>query len=82
MRSKLLVFCCLTHDSQRVLAAVCGLALVGIKLRPNIDIWERFAGLELSIAAFADADSRRGLFYDPQLALLHNCSLAHSAWRQ
>jgi hypothetical protein len=36
---------------------------VGIKLRRNIGI------LELSIAALTDADGRRGLLYDPQLAL-------------
>jgi hypothetical protein len=48
-------------DSQSVLATVNWLALVGVELRLNIDIWERFAGPELSIATFADAHSRRGL---------------------
>ena len=68
-------------DSQGVRATVYRLALVGVELCLNIDIWERFAGPELSIATFADAHSRRGLLYDPQFALLHDCSLAHLAER-
>lgn len=66
-------------DSQSVLATVYKLAPVGVELCLNIDIWERFAGPELSIATFADADSWRGLLYDPQFATLHDCSLTHSA---
>lgn len=64
------------------LASVDRLALVGVELCLNIDIWEIFAGPELSIATFADAHRRRGLLYDPQFAILHDCSLAHSAGRQ
>ena len=68
-------------DSQGILATVYRLAPVGVKLCLNIDIWEKFAGPELSIATFADADCRKGLLYDPQFALLHDCSLAHSVER-
>lgn len=71
----LLAFRGLPHDAQRILAAINGLALVGIELRLNISI------LELSVAPFTDADSRRAFLYDPQFALLHDCSLAHQAGR-
>ena len=75
MRSRLLVLGRFAHDPQRVLTAVYRLALVGIELCLNIRI------LELSVAPLAYADGRRGLFYDPQFALLHDCSLAHHAGR-
>jgi hypothetical protein len=75
MRNELLVFGRLAHDPQRVLAAIYRLALMGIKLRLNIDT------LKLSVAPFADGDGRRGWFYDPQFALRHDCSLAHFAGR-
>jgi hypothetical protein len=71
MRNELLVFGCFAHDPQGVLAAIYWLALVGIKLRLNIDT------LKLSVAPFADGEGRRGWLYDPQFALLHDCSLAH-----
>jgi hypothetical protein len=36
----------------------------------------------LSVASFAHPDGGWwGLLYDPQLALLHDCSLAHRAGR-
>jgi hypothetical protein len=53
----------LAHDPQGVLDCCLSAWTVGIKLRRNIGI------LELSIAALTDADGRRGLLYDPQLAL-------------
>jgi hypothetical protein len=59
------------HDPQSVLAAIYRLALVGIELCLNIGVFK------LSIAALTYADSRRGLLYDPQLALGHVQSLAH-----
>jgi hypothetical protein len=63
-------------DPQSVLTAVYRLALVGVKLCLNVGI------LELSVASFANSDGgRRGLLYDPQLTLLHGCSLAHRAGR-
>ncbi len=77
----LLAFRGLPHDPQGVLTAVCQLALVGIKLSLNIGAWRRKARLELSVAPFAYADGRRGPLYDAQLALLHDCSLAHLAGR-
>jgi hypothetical protein len=66
---RLFVFGSFTHDPQSVLAAVYGLAFVGIELALNI------IALELSVASFADAKS---LFHDPQFALRHDCSLAHA----
>ena len=78
MRNSLLVFGRFAHYPQGVLTAVYRLALVGIELRLNVGCIRK-AGLELSVAPFADADGRRAWFYDPQLALLHDCSLAHPA---
>ena len=71
----LFAFRSFAHDPQGVLAAVHGLALVGVELCLNIGI------LELRVAPFAYADGRRGLFHDPQFALCHDCSLAHPAGR-
>jgi len=45
-------------------------------------IFDSLAGMELRIATFADTKGYRGPFHDPQFALLHDCSLAHSAGRQ
>lgn len=73
---KLLAFRRLVYDPQSVLAAIHRLALVGIELCLNIGI------LELSVAALTHADGRRGLLYDPQLALGHVQSLAHLGGRQ
>lgn len=73
---RLLVFRSLAHDPQCVLAGVHRLALVGVKLCLNI------IALELGATSFADAESRRGLLYDPQFALGHDLSLAQSAGRQ
>ena len=75
MRNSLFVFGRFTDDVQRILAAVHRLAFVGIELCLNIGI------LELSITPFAYADGRRGLLYDLQFALRHDCSLAHLAGR-
>jgi hypothetical protein len=53
----------LAHDPQRVLAAVCLLALVGFILGCNIGYRIMLARFELGIAAFAHADNRgRGFF--------------------
>ncbi len=71
---RLLVFRRLSHDPQGILAAVHRLALVGIELCLNVGIFE------LSVAALTDTDGRRGLLYDPQLALGHVQSLAYRAW--
>jgi hypothetical protein len=72
----LLAFRGFPHDPQGVLTTVYQLALVGIKLCLNVGIFE------LSVASFAHPDGGwRGLLYDPQLALLHDCSLAHLAGR-
>jgi hypothetical protein len=71
----LLAFGGLAHDPQRILTAVQKLAFVGIELCLNIGI------LELSIAPFTDADGWRALLYDPQLAIMHDYSLAHLAGR-
>ena len=86
----LLAFRGLTHDPQRVLTAVYRLAFVGIELVANAyqcSIWvcqslAHYA--ELSIAALTDAErwGLSGIFYDPQFALRHDCSLAHLAGRQ
>ena len=73
---KLLAFCGLADDPQSVLAAVHRLALVSVELCLNIGVFE------LSIAALTDTDGRRGLLYDPQLALGHVQSLAHLGGRQ
>jgi len=69
--SELFIVRGLAHDPQGVLTAVCQRALVGVKLCLNT------IALELNVAPFAYADSRGALLYDPQFALLHDCSLAH-----
>jgi hypothetical protein len=84
--TRLFVFRRLLHDPQSVLAAVYCLALVGIKSGPDFILRLIFSiseltRLELSIASFADADTWNVSLYDAELALLHNCSLAHSAGR-
>jgi len=72
-RRGLFAFGRFAHNPQRVLAAVQRFALVGNEGGHN-----RSQGVspELRIAAFADADERRGIFNDSQFALLHGCSLA------
>ena len=82
MRTRLLVLGCFAHDPQRILTAVYGVALVGIKRSADFVlrlILGGFAGFELSIAAFADADGRGVSLYESEFALLHDCSLAHRA---
>ena len=79
---RLLAFRGFPHNSQRVLTAVCQIALVSIELRPNIGAWRGKAGLELSIAPFTYADGWKwGFLNDPQFALPHDCSLAHLVGR-
>ena len=65
----------LADDPQSILAAIYRLALVGVELCLKV------GSLELGIAPFADGDGRRGWFHDPQFALRHDFSLAHSARR-
>ena len=76
MKNRLLVLGCFVHDPERILAAVGKFALVGVERRLDSLLG---IGLELRIAAFANADYWRGLFDDPQLALWHDFSLAQSA---
>lgn len=79
MRNNLLIFGRLAHDPQSVLAAVCQLTLVSIER----GFYFLFGlGFELRVAAFANAEQWRGLFYDPQLALWHDLSLAHGGDRE
>jgi hypothetical protein len=75
MRNKLLVLSRFAHDPQGVLAAVRQNALMSIKLCLNIGT------MELGVAPFTHADGRRASLYNPQFALLHDCSLAHRAGR-
>ena len=75
MRNRLLVLGRFAHDPQSVLTTIGERAFVGVKLCLNIGI------PELSVASFAYADGRGGSLYDPQFALLHDCSLAHPAGR-
>jgi hypothetical protein len=74
---RLFAFGGLAHDPQGILAAVCQLALVSVKLRLNVGTWRRKAGLELGIAPFAYADGWRDSLYNSQFALLHDFSLTH-----
>jgi hypothetical protein len=70
---KLFAFGCFAHYPQRILAAVHGFALVDIELGLNV------IALELSATPFADTKAD---FHDPQFALRHVQSLAHSAGRK
>ena len=81
MRNRLLVLDRFAHDPQSVLAAIYRLALVCVKLHLNLGAWRWKVRLELSIAPFAYPDGRWGPLYDAQLALLHDCSLAHLTGR-
>jgi hypothetical protein len=81
---QLLAFRGFTRDSQRVLAAVYELALVGIELRSHFGLRIIFRGLKrlkLKIAMFTDPDGNWSAFYDAQVALLHDCSLTHLTGR-
>jgi hypothetical protein len=77
----LLVLGCFAHDSQRILAAVYRLALVGVKLLCDVDnLRLRTVGFELSITPFTDADGRGWRCpYHSQVSVRHNRSLTHSA---
>ena len=77
-QTKLFAFGCFADDSQRVLAAVYGLALVGFILGCNIGYRIMLARFELRVAAFAHSDNRGwGFFDDPQSSVCHDASLAH-----
>ena len=72
--TRLLDFRRLAHNAKGILAAVEGLANVGIKCRLNFRIHfmlRDFAGLELRITTPADSDGWEGWFHDPEFALLH-----------
>jgi hypothetical protein len=71
---RLLAFGGFTDDADGVLAAVQRLALVGVKLCLDTI-------LELRIASLTDTQNGYAIFslHDPELALLHDCSLAHLA---
>src|SRR5664280_1376333 len=59
MRVRLLVFRCFTHDSQRVLTAVCEFALVHVEPLLNIVLcrFDRHqAGGKLHVTVLADAE--------------------------
>jgi hypothetical protein len=75
MGNRLFIFGRFAHDTQRILAAIGQLALVGIEC--GLDGLLGFAP-ELGIASFAYAEHGRGLVHDPQLALWHDPSLAHA----
>ena len=75
MRAELLIRSCFADDPQGVLAAICHLALVGIKRRLNLVL----CSAKLRVAAFADAEQRRGALYYSEFPLFHDCSLAHLA---
>ena len=81
---RLLAFRGLPHDPQGVLAAIYQFAFVGIELCVYFCfciIFDSLARMELRIATFADTKGNGSTFHDPQFALLHDCSLAHSAGR-
>ena len=73
MENKLFIVGRFAHDPQGILAAVGQFALMGIERGLNFLL--RFA-LKLRVTALANANHRRGLLYDSQLALWHNLSLA------
>jgi hypothetical protein len=81
MRNRLFIFGSLPHDPQSILAAICGLALVGIKCSPYLHLRfvpRCFDGLELRITAFTYAkDGHTDAVYETQFPLRHNQSLAH-----
>jgi len=81
MRNELFVLGRFADDPQSVLAAVCRLALVGIKLCLNLGVWTCKAGLELSITPFAYADGREGSLYDTEFTFQHDYILVHQARR-
>jgi len=71
MRNRLLAFGCFADDSQRVLAAINGLAIVGIERGMNLGI----RPAKLRTTAFADGKGRV-LFHDSEFAFRHEDSLA------
>ncbi len=84
MRNRLLIFRSLADDPQGILAAVYWLALVSIELFADFlhSCFGRLAaGDEGLITMFANSGYRIIRANDPQLALLHDCSLAHLAGR-
>lgn len=75
---QLLAFRGFAHDPQGVLTAVHQFALVGIERGEDRS---QPIAFELGIAVLADTDKGRGALHDPQLAFLHDCSLAHPTGR-
>jgi hypothetical protein len=82
---QLFVFRRFSDDSQGVLAAISQLALVGVKLLLDSGLAIPHVGVsrKLSVAAFADSEhwNVSNPLHDPQIALMHYCSLSHSAGR-
>jgi hypothetical protein len=74
MRNSLFAFGCLADDPQRVLAAVYGLAPVGIERSLNLGV----CPAKLGATAFAHGNGGI-LFHDPQSTLCHEYSLAPNA---
>ncbi len=72
-KNRLFIFGRFPHYPQGILAAVGQFALMGIER--GFDFLLRF-GLELRVITLAKANHLRGLFYDFQLALWHDPSLA------
>lgn len=85
MRNELLVFGCLAHDPESILAAVYRLAFMagkGFADLPFRSVCVPLLGLKLLIAGFTDANHRGGgSLYHPEFPLLHDCSLAHLVGR-
>jgi hypothetical protein len=75
--NRLFVLGSFTDDPQSILAAVHRLALMGVKLCPDFGFGIR---AKLRVAPFAHAKNLRSLFYDPEAAFRHDCSLAHLAY--
>jgi hypothetical protein len=77
MRVRLLVFRCFTHDSQRVLTAVCEFALVHVEPLLNIVLcrFDRHqAGGKLHVTVLADAEQGM-VSHDPKFSFCHAPSL-------
>jgi hypothetical protein len=70
--SRLFVFGRFAHDAEGILAAVYRFALMSIELSLHVGI------CELCGASLADAQNGPSVlsFYDPELSLRHDCSLA------
>jgi hypothetical protein len=73
MKNRLSIFGGFAHDPQGILTTIGQLAFVSIERGFNFLLGISF---ELRVATLAYGEERRGLFYDLQLALWHDPSLA------